>query len=210
MLLILALLAFGILALPTFATVTIERSQRAAWGIVAEGWKPAGQGIYRQVKIAQRAQGRAPRSVVAAAWSSFFIGQWIVPGGLAMLLLLLVMVEVSWTAHPTILAVALSAPSGLALGARVLGLGAQLLSRDFGVERQARRTARWSFVHNGLLIAAMAISALVEAQEEATYLAVITGTWALVSVAHAALLLRAARSIEEHAAREWLPEAAPP
>lgn len=210
MLVILALLAFGILVLPTVATISIERSQRAAWGIVSRGWKPAGQGVYRQVNIAQRSQGRAPCSVVAAAWSSFFIGQWIVPGGLAMLLLLLVMVEVSWTTHPTILAVALSAPSGLALGARVLGLGAQLLSRDFGVERQARRTASWSFVHNGLLIAAMAISAIVESQEEATWLAMITGTWALASVAHALLLRRAARSIEHHASREWLPEAVPP
>lgn len=209
-LLTLAAVALGVVAIPTAATFVIGRANRAVWGIVTEAFEAAGQGAYRVVQVARRTTGRAPRAVVAAAWSSFFLGQWIIPGVLAILLLFLVMAELPWADNPTLLVSALSAPSGIALGGRLLGLGARLLSRDFGVEHLARRTARWTFVHNGVLIAAMVAAAILQHQEEATTFAVATVAWACLSIGHGALLVRAACAIEAHGQREWLPEALPP
>lgn len=210
MALTLVLLAVGIFTMPTVGTLLVERGRRAAWGIVHDGWDAAGRGAYREVRVSRRSTGRAPPSVVAAAWSSFFLGQWIVPGALAVLVLMFAMVEVRWADNLALLVSALSAPSGLALGGRLLGLGVALLARDFGVERRARHTATWAFVHNGVLIAAMVAAAILDGDDEAIALATGTCLWAVVSLGHAALLLGAARAVELHAKREWQPEAAPP
>jgi hypothetical protein len=205
----LLLLAFAILVLPTAATVLWERSWRTAWGIVSDGWVPAGEGAYREVLVARRSAGRAPNAVLVAAWSCFFLGQWIVPGALVAFVGLMVSAEIPWARNPVLIVSALSAPSGLLLAARNLGLGAGLLSRDFAIEARARSTARWTFVHNGVLIAAMVVAAVFDGDEEAIVMAGTTCVWALVSVAHAVLLRRAASSIERHEAREWIPEAEP-
>jgi hypothetical protein len=209
MIVALLLLAIGIFTLPTAGTFLVERGRRAAWGIVSEGWEPAGSGAYREVRVARQTTGRAPASVVVAAWSSFFLGQWIVPGALAVLLMILVMAEIPWAGNLTLLVSALGAPSGLALGGRLLGVGVALLARDFGVERTARRTARWAFAHNGILVGAMVAAAAIDRRDESIALATGTAIWALVSIAHAGLLLVAARAVERHAAREWQPESAP-
>lgn len=209
MLVALLLFALAIFGLPTGLTLLWERSRRAAWGIVSDGWDAAGEGAYRQVRVARRTAGRAPAQVLAAAWSCFFLGQWVVPGALVVLVGLVVSAEIEWVANPVLLVSALSAPSGLLLAGRNLGLGVGLLARDFAVEARARATARWTFVHNGLLIAAMIAAALVDGDEESIVMAVTTCVWALVSVAHAVLLRRAATSIERHEAKEWIPEAAP-
>lgn len=210
MIVALALFALGILVLPTAGTLLVERSRRAAWGIVSDGWQAAGSGAYREARVARRSAGRAPPSVVLAAWSCFFLGQWIVPGALAVLLLVLVMAELPWEGNLALLAATLAAPSGLALGARLLGVGVALLARDFGAEDAARRAARWSFAHNGILIAAMVASATIDGDDPSIALATAAVAWALVSIVHGGLLLRAAHAVERHAAREWEPEAAPP
>lgn len=209
MLVALVLLAVGILTLPTVGTVVVERGWRAAWGIVSDGWQAAGAGAYRATRVARRASGRAPASVVVAAWSSFFLGQWIVPGALALLLLMVVMAEIPWAGNLALLVCVLAAPSGLALGARLLGVGVALLARDFGVEDAARRTARWAFAHNVILIAAMGVAAAIDRTDESIALATAGASWAVLSVLHGCLLLQAARAVERHAAREWQPESAP-
>lgn len=209
MVLTLLLMAVGILSMPTAGAFLIERGRRAAWGIVHEGWQAAGEGAYREVRVSRRSPGRAPASVIAASWSAFFLGQWIVPGAFAVLLLMLAIVEIRWADNLVLLVSALSAPSGLALGGRHLALGVELLARADGVQGKARRTARWSLVHNGLLIAAMAGAALVDGDSEAFVLAAGSVLWAFVSIGHAVLLLSAARAIDRHGEREWLPEALP-
>ena len=207
--LIVALLFIGVIGLPTLLTIWLERSHRPAWGIVTDAYERVGDGAYRGVQVARRSVGRAPDSVVGAAWSAFFLGQMILPGVLALLLLLLVLAELPLWDSPTLLVSALSAPSGLWLGGRQLAVGRALLTRSLGAASLSRRTALWAIVHNVVLIGAMSIAALLGRDDNATAFALVTVACALLAIGQAGLLRRAARDLERHAVREWLPEAEP-
>lgn len=210
MLLPCVLLVLALIALPTLMTVLLERSNRAAWGIVTEGYDGAGEGAYRGARVARRAVGRAPSSVVAGAWTAFFLGQMVVPGGITLVLSALLLTALESMRTPTFLVFVAAAPTGLLLAGRQLATGRALLMRRFAAETTTRRTAKFAFIQCFFLVAAIIPAAVIEGDGNATELATLVVVGTILTVAQAFLLLRAARDLERHADREYLPEAETP
>src|SRR5262245_10244729 len=73
---------FAVLVLPSILYLVGARS-RDVWGLYRKGQVSAGQGLYRAAPMVIWAQGKAPLSVRAAAFTSFFLGQMVIPGALA-------------------------------------------------------------------------------------------------------------------------------
>jgi hypothetical protein len=172
---------------------------RGAWGLVFRGFVQRGSSAYRAAEVPVWKEGRAPLAVHAAAVSSFILGQMIVPGALCALVGLLMLAEMlgrPWRdVEPLLIVLILSAPTGLYVAGSLLSTGGAMLRREADASTQARRAARWAIGHNVALLFAIGACAL--GYFDAAYLGPVA--YALVSIAHALLLLRAARALDAYA-----------
>lgn len=178
------------------------RGRGPAWGLLPAGETAVGEGAYRQARVRTWKPGAAPLAVRAAALSSFFLGQMIVPGALAALGGLVVLAETlrSSQSFPLLVVLVLSAPTGVMVAAHLLAAGSAMLNRADDAAPRARRAARWALLHNGLLVPALALAAAV-APDEAV-LVVWPAVYVGLSLAQGLLVLHAARALEAYAARQ--------
>jgi hypothetical protein len=171
-----------------------------AWGVVPAGRELRGNGVYRGTHATLWKRGSAPFSVRAAALSSFFLGQMIVPGALAALVgVVMVLAELSrGKADPVLIILQLSAPTGLVVATYLLAAGAAMLNRHADAVVKARRAWRWAVGHNLVLLAALSAAALRGEWEAAALPAI----YACISIAQALLVRRASTVLAAYAARQ--------
>lgn len=194
-------------ALVVTVPLTLYLSGRSAgrdvWGLFLQGYEKRGAGAYRAQIKPVWAAGKPPLSVRAAALTSFILGQMVVPGALAALLGLIVSLEllsrgVNSPGDYVVHVLVLSAPTGLWIGGKLLTVGLSLLQRMPEAPANARKVARFSIIHNVVLLVTMTILRALGA-DDAVWLTVV---YAIISIAQASLLIRAARAVDEHAVAE--------
>jgi hypothetical protein len=100
--------------------------------------------------------------------------------------------------EPMLIVLILSAPTGLYVAGQLLSTGSAMLRREENASAQARRAARWAIGHNLVLLFAIGACAL--GHFDAAFLGPVV--YALVSIAHALLLLRAAQALDAYAAAQ--------
>jgi hypothetical protein len=176
------------------------RSQ--VWGLVAAGQQAQGSGAYRQARSTLWKRGSAPISVRIAALSSFFLGQMILPGGLAALVGMVATLETIGKSHPSplLIIIQLSSPTGLIVAAYLLSAGSAMISRAEDAVLKARRAARWALGHNLVLLVGLGVGAALEGSEAVWALA--PAIYCCISIAQALLVRRAASSIEAYSAKQ--------
>jgi len=121
---ILVLFAFLAVVVPVGLYFSRGGGTGNVWGLVAVGEEERGRGNYREARTTVWKAGSAPLAVRVAALSSFFLGQMIVPGGLAALLGMVMMITA--LSHGNVLpifVVQLSAPTGLVVAAYLFAAG---------------------------------------------------------------------------------------
>lgn len=186
------------LAVPSLLYVGGRIAGRGVWGLVLARYEKRGAGAYRAVDVPIWVPGKAPIVVKLAAITSFLLGQMVVPGALAALAGLVVSLEMLGrpveAMQPVIFVLTLSAPTGLYVAGGLLAAGILLLRRDPNAAAQSRAVARFSIVHNVVLILALLAASRFG---DGAVLACIA--YALVSIGQAALLLAAARALDARA-----------
>lgn len=174
--------------------ISLDRG-RGAWGLVFRGFVRRGSSAYRAAEVAVWQAGKAPLAVRAAAITSFVLGQMVVPGALLALVgLLVLLASLSRDPEPILVVLMLSAPTGLYVAGALLSAGSAMLRREANASAQARRAARWALGHNVALLVGLGACALGHLHEALLGPAV----YALVSIAHALLLLHAARALDAY------------
>ncbi|MDI1479131.1 hypothetical protein [Polyangium sp. y55x31] len=190
------ILVVGFLLLPSLLYVVGRIAGRDVWGLVLSRYEKRGASAYRAAEVPVWVPGKAPRSVRAAAITSFLLGQMVIPGALAALVGLVMCLEMLGRSPGVmdrmVLILTLSAPSGLYVAGALLMLGSLLLRRGPNAAARARWIGRWSVLHNVLLIAAL----LVACGPKRDLVPIVV--YALISLAHAALLFVAARALDAH------------
>ncbi|WP_437311141.1 hypothetical protein [Sorangium sp. So ce388] len=199
------------------AYIALRVSGRRAWGVVQDGHVSQGAGVYRSVAVPTWKRGSPPVVVRAASFSSLLLGQMVVPGGLAALLGLLLLLESlgkTWREPLLLLGVLiLSAPTGLAVGVKLLIAGQAMARRAPGAIASTRLAARWAIRHNLALSAGLAFVPFLEPAFEPPQIVLLAFCYGYVAVslAHALLLRRAASALEAYdAAQEADPAPADP
>lgn len=195
------LLVTGVLVVTVPLTLYIagRTAGRNVWGLFLRGYEKHGAGAYRAHVSPVWVAGKPPLSVHLAAISSFILGQMVVPGALAALIGLVVALEIlSRGLHNSgdsiIVILMLSAPTGLMIGGKLLDVGLALLQRADGAVKKARNVARFSIIHNVVLLLALGAVYVVDTNDAVFFPAI----YACISVAQAALLLTAARAVDAH------------
>jgi hypothetical protein len=203
MLVFLAVTVVLVISVPLTLYFSGRSAGRDGWGLFLQGYEKNGAGAYRaQIKPVWTA-GKPPISVRLAAISSFILGQMVVPGALAALVGMIVALElISRGMHNpgdyVLVIVVASAPTGLMIGGRLLGVGLDLLQRAEGAVTKARNLARFSIIHNVVLLALLGgVYGL--AQNDGVYFPAV---YACISIAQAILLLKAARDVDAHGRAE--------
>lgn len=144
-------------AVPTFLYVATRYGAPGVWGLVVRGYQKRGEGVYRATVVPILKPGSAPVTIKAAAITCFLLGQMVVPGALAAFVGVIVTVLMLASPHeriePFTVLLTLSSPSGLFIAARLLSAGTAMLKRSLDAAERARKVARVSLIHNGVLIA---------------------------------------------------------
>lgn len=171
------------------------------WGLVAAGERMLGVGAYRQQQVMRWKRGAAPLVVRAAALTCFYLGQMVVPGGFLALAGLAFMLEPPSPAALWVV-LELSAPTGIIVATFLLGAGWAMLEGDPAAVAKARRAWRWSIAHNVGLMAALGLAATSDPREHEV--CILPCFYALVSIAQALLVRRAASAIQAYDAARKL------
>jgi hypothetical protein len=178
LLLVLIVVAFVPLTVSVFAYAYVEKRTRRAWSGMPLAAGRTGGGPYRDAEIPRSRLERAPLFVRAAAvgcfyWSWFCLLTWIALGIFATQRLALL---------PVVLA-------GVTMAALVARTGGRLLRRDPRVVASGRRLALGVALHSTLVVV---LATLLGGDDWSGP----ANVFALVSLGHAALLVKALR---EHA-----------
>ncbi len=197
--LVLLMMTTFVVAVPVTLYFAGRSGGRNMWGLFLRGYEKHGAGAYRAQMAPVWVAGKPPISVHIAAISSFILGQMIVPGALAALIGLVVSFKlITAGMHSSgdyvIVLLMLSAPTGLYIGGKLLDVGLALMQRAEDAADRARRLARFSILHNLVLLLAMILVG-VFVSSDAIWFSVI---YAFVSLAQAGSLLSAARAVDVH------------
>jgi len=198
-----------VLALPT--VLYLASRSKDAWGLVKRGQVTSGAGLYRATTTTVWALGNAPVSVRIAAFSSFVLGQMILPGALAALVGMCVLSETLSHERVSValIVIQLSAPTGLVVAWRLLAAGSAMLRRAPDAVAQGRRGAAWELWHNGILGTGLVVSAIVGDRDEGMA-CLLVGMLVMLALGHGVLLLHAVSALEAYnAAQDAEPERAP-
>jgi len=190
------------LTLPTLLYFVGSRS-KDVWGLVRKGKVMNGTGLYRAAPTTVWACGNAPVSVRVAAFTSFLLGQMIIPGAFAALVGFVAVLGMLSHQHLSValLVIQGSAPTGLIVAWRLLGAGSAILRRAPDAVAEARKAARWELWHNGVLGAGLVISAFVGDRDERTG-CLMVAVPVVLALAHGVLLVRAAFALEAYNAAQ--------
>ena len=187
------------LTLPTLLYLGFGRGRGAEWGLVSTDRESVGEGAYRRAHVKRWKLGSAPLVVRAAAVSSFFLGQMIVPGALAALLGFAMLFE-SHRVPPLWWVLQLSSPTGLAVAGLLLSAGWAMLARDPSAVVKARRAASWAIGHNLALLLGLGFA--VSADPEQALVAVPCCIYACFSIGQAVVVRRAAAALTAYDAAQ--------
>jgi hypothetical protein len=169
-----------------------RRGRGPGWGLVAASEQKVGQGAYRETHVKRWKRGMAPPVVRIAALSSFFLGQMVVPGGLAAIAgVVFVLVESKPTAAWYVLV--LSAPTGMWVAGLLLSAGWTMLESGSRAVFKARRAASWAIGHNLVLMVALGFAVAFDRRDPTV--ALLPCVYACVSVAQAVVVQWAASAI---------------
>jgi hypothetical protein len=195
-------LIVGTLLVPTF--LYAYASSPLAWGMIRDGKIRFRGGAYRGYREAPRirwVEGRAPTVVRAAAFTSFCLGQTLVPGipGALIGILIAFGTWIEGRPIPLLIGLVLSAPTGIIVAARVLNAGLGLLQRAPHAADRARIAAQWELCHNVVLSIFLAVLlALGVDDTEGRWCCGITLALALLASLHAGLLFAAANALDAY------------
>lgn len=188
----------GAVTLLFFLPVTLYAvtANRRNWGLVRDGRTTQAPGTYRGMPRAVWVEGSAPVVVRVAAFSSFFLGQMIIPGALAALIgfIALVGTIAEGKVSMALCVISLSAPTGLIVAGRLLAAGIAMLGRNPAAVARARTGAAWEIWHNAILLAGLCLSAIPGNSEERVACALI-GAVTVLAIGHGVLLQRAAAAL---------------
>jgi hypothetical protein len=188
----------GTVTLLFFLPVTLYAvtAKRRSWGLVRDGRTTQAPGTYRGMPRAVWVEGSAPVIVRVAAFSSFFLGQMIIPGALAAILgfIALVGTIAQGKLSMTLCIVTLSAPTGLIVAGRLLAAGIAMLGRNPAAVARAHTGAAWEIRHNVILLSALCLSAILGDTGERIGCAMI-GAITVLAIGHGVLLQRAAAAL---------------
>lgn len=183
--------AVGFALLQATTYVWTERTHRQAWvrdvpyaraePDLGSGFR--GDGLHHsQAYIGPQRKPRAPLSVRAVALWSIGMGQMLVPGGAAALF------------GSMFYGLGLVGIPGCILAARIWAIGPALLRADPGAVQRARSIARFARVLNAVVLA---VAFVLIASSDLAVLGVGIAAYAVVSLAHAHALDRAALQVEQ-------------
>jgi hypothetical protein len=188
----------GLVTLLFFLPVTLYlvAGSRKNWGMIRDGRTTQALGTYRATPRAVWVEGSAPIVLRIAAFSSFLLGQMIIPGGFAAIIGFIALVAslADGKFSLALLVITLSAPTGLIVAGRLLSAGIALLGRQYVAAERARKAASWEIGHNLVLFAGLCVSALVGKHEEQVCCAMIAAV-TLLAIGHGLLLQRAAAAL---------------
>jgi hypothetical protein len=192
----------GVLVLPV--ALYAYASSPHAWGMIRDGTVRLRGGAYRGYRETTESrwiEGRAPLVVRIAAFTSFCLGQMIIPGVPAAIFgaIIACMSLDRGELVVILIGLILSAPTGIIVASRLLGSGLRLLQRaPFAAER-ARLAAKWELVHNVALFLFLTVVLGVTSQErEARSFMFIPLALSVVAILHAGLLLAAANALDAY------------
>lgn len=185
-------------AVPTFLYVATRYAAPGVWGLVVRGYQKRGEGVYRATVVPILKPGSAPTTVKAAAMTCFLFGQMVVPGALAAIVGIIVttvmLASPSERAEPFTILLTLSSPSGLFIAARLLSAGTAMLKRSHDAAERARKVARFSLIHNGVLIAAALLVCVLKHEDALPALLPIA--YGVLSILQALLVQAAAAELD--------------
>lgn len=173
------------------------------WGLVRRGQAKVGRGLYRAAPMIVWARGKAPLSVRVAAFTSFLLGQMVIPGTVAAFVgfIMLVASMANGRLSLSLIVLTFSAPTGIVVAGRLLAVGLKLLQRQADAVEKARRAARWELWHNAVLLGAFVLAAFLGNHEDRAACAGIAVP-AILAIAHSLLLQRAASTLEAYDAAQ--------
>ena len=198
------ILLMTILGIPAAAYVAFGGGRSAVWGLITDGVERRGASVYRGASSPRWKEGSAPWVVRVAALSSFFLGQMVVPGALAMIVgfIFFLGMIADGNADPILSVSVLSAPTGLIVAGKLLKAGASMLRRDADSATTARIAASWALWHNGVLIAAMGAASIAATaspkSEQSLPYALFCVVYACISIGQALTVRSAASAIERY------------
>jgi hypothetical protein len=192
-------------AIPALMYALLGGGRGKVWGLVPNGVEQRGPSVYRGAPVIRWKEGAAPMVVRVAAFSSFFLGQMVVPGALAALVGLIVLFGMfaNGKMEPVLFVSILSGPTGVIVAGYLLSAGSALLKRDEAAAARARGAAAWALWHNGILMALMLVALAaggVESDGGLVALAALTLIYGGISIAQAYLLRKAAAALESYSA----------
>ena len=196
-------LLVAVLIIPVLIYCAHDTS-RLTWGTIHDGPRPARASAYRVHHDAtpiRWIEGGPPWIIRIAAFTSFCLGQMIIPAipAATFFIVLSVARALEGPVDPVLIGLGISMPSAIMVALRVLGAGIGLLQRGPHAASQARSAARWELGHNlalsGFLLAFLCFGDPT-GDERAFY--GLLASLGLVAILHAALLFRAASALDAH------------
>jgi len=188
-------------------------SSPLAWGMIRDGTIRLRGGAYRVYREASQlrwVEGRAPWIVRLAAFTSFCLGQMLIPGVPGALLTILIALG-TWMdrqPEPLLIGLAVAAPTGVIVAARLLGAGFGLLQRTSHAAERARSAAQWELCHNLVLfIFLLALFRYTgDESREVRGICVLIAAVNVLAMLHAGLLFTAASALDRYNAAAEAPE----
>lgn len=128
-------------------------TSRLTWGRIQDGQRRVRVSAYRAPLEAPQVrwiEGHPPWIIRIAAFTSFCLGQMIIPAvpGAIFFIVLSVARALEGPVDPALIGLGLSMPSAIMVALRVLGAGIGLLQRAPHAASQARGAAQWELFHN--------------------------------------------------------------
>ena len=199
---ILVALLAGALIIP--CVLYAYASSPLAWGMIRDGkirLRGGGYRAYREAPQIRWVEGHAPPLVRVAAFTSFCLGQMLVPAVPGALLWILIAVA-TWldgTPEPLLIGLALASPTGIIVAARVLGAGLGLLQRAPHAAELARSAAWWELGHHlalSVFLLVLFMSSHGSDNGEVQAMSGLLAALCLVTILHAGLLFWAANALD--------------
>lgn len=179
-------------------------SSPLVWGRIAEGHRRLRADVYRSHLGGPETrwiEGHPPWIVRIAAFTSFCLGQMILPGipGAVLMIVVAIASTIEGPADPLLMGLALSMPSAIFVAVKLLGAGIGLLQRGPHAAARARSAAAWELGHNAALCAyLLGIVGLGGAPGDEAHVCGLLAALDVLAMLHAGLLFRAANALDAY------------
>ena len=182
-------------------------TSRLIWGRIHEGQRSGPVSAYRarfgQVEAPKVhwIEGSPPWVIRVAAFTSFCLGQMIIPAvpGAIFLIVLGLAGAIDGPVDVGLIGLSLFMPSAIMVALRVLGAGIGLLQRGPHAASQARSAARWELVHNlGLCVFVLGFQVPSRPVGDEQLGSFVLFAVSLVAMLHSGVLFAAANALDAY------------